>query len=261
MLRFCANISLMFTEHAMLDRPAAARRAGFTGIEILAPFDIPAEEWARACREVDVEVANFNAPLGNREAGEVGMAGLAGREAEFRQSVELAIDYAEAMSAKRVNVHLGMLPAGGDREECLERAGRNLHWAADQLGQRGISCMTEALNDTDRPNALLHRVTEALALIRGVRHPNLKIEADLYHMAMMKEDIPGILQSDLADIDHVQFADSPGRHEPGSGSVDFGAAFGLLERIGYQGWISAEYAPLGGTEEGLGWFKPYRVAP
>ena len=259
MLRFCANISLMFTEYAMLDRPLAARRAGFTGVEILVPYEHPAEDWAAACRRAGVEVANFNAPVGDRRKGEVGLAGLPGRTAEFRESIELALHYARIMRAGRVTVHGGLVPPGADRTECLALLPKNLEWAAGLLAGHGIVCMTEALNAIDRPTALMHRTRDALAVVRRTAHPNLKIEADVYHMAIMGEDLESVLRYDTAEIAHVQFADFPGRHEPGTGSVPFDDVFSTLEEIGYDGWVSAEYVPRNGTEEGLGWFAPYRA--
>ncbi len=260
MPRFCANISLMFTEVPMLDRPAAARRAGFTGVEILSPFDFPAEDWARACRAAGVTVANFNAPIGDRDKGELGLAGLPGRTDEFRASIALALRYAEAMGAERVTVHAGTVPAGARREDCLAVLPENLAWAADRFGEAGVVCMTEALNSTDRPGALLHRTRDALDAVRRAGHPNLKIEADIYHMAVMGEDIPAILRDERADIAHVQFADVPGRNEPGTGAVDFPGIFRTLDAIGFDGWASAEYVPRGRTEDGLGWYAPWRMA-
>ena len=259
MLRFCANISLMFTEVPMLERPAAARRAGFTGVEILSPFDHPAEDWARACRQAGVEVANFNAPIGDREKGELGFAGLPNRTEDFRESVRTALRYAEVMGAKRVTVHAGTVPLGGSRDDCLAVLPGNLEWAAELFGRAGITCMTEALNSVDRPTALLHWTHEALAAVRRSGHPRLKIEADVYHMAVMGEDIPAILDGDRDDIAHVQFADFPGRHEPGTGQVDFPEIFATLEESGYKGWVSAEYVPSGRTEDSLGWYEPYRA--
>lgn len=260
MPRFCANVSLMFTEVPMLERPAAARRAGFAGIEILSPYDFPAEDWARACRAAGVEVANFNAPVGDRDKGELGLAGLPGRDADFRASVALALRYAEALGARRVTVHAGTLPAGARREDCLPVLADNLAWAAETFGKAGIICMTEALNSRERPTALLHYTQDALAAVRRAGHPNLKIEADIYHMAIMEEDIPAILRDERADIAHVQFADVPGRHEPGTGKVDFPGIFATLDAISYDGWISAEYVPSGRTEDSLGWYAPYRAA-
>ena len=259
MLRFCANISMMFTEVPMLERPAAARRAGFLGVEILSPFEFPAEDWALACRAAGVEVANFNAPVGDRERGELGLAGLPGRTAEFRETVQQALRYAEVLGARRVTVHSGAIPPGTRREDCLAVLPQNLDWAAELFGRSGITCMTEALNSIDRPTALLHRTSDALGVIRSTRNPKLKIEADIYHMAVMGEDIDSVLRYDTADIAHVQFADFPGRHEPGTGRVEFDEIFATLDEIRFPGWVSAEYVPNGSTEKSLAWFEPYRA--
>ncbi len=259
MLRFCTNISLMFTEVPMLERPAAARRAGFLGVEILSPFELPAEDWARACRAAGVEVVNFNAPVGDRKRGELGLAGLPGRTAEFRDTVQQALHYAEVLGAKRLTVHSGAIPPGVSREDCLAVLPQNLNWAAELLGRSGVTCMTEALNSTDRPTAVLNRASDALGVIRSTGNPNLKIEADIYHMTAMGEDIDSVLRDDTADIAHVQFADFPGRHEPGTGRLEFDKIFATLDEIRFPGWISAEYVPSGPTEKGLGWFDPYRA--
>lgn len=260
MTRFCANISMMFTERPLRERFAAAGAAGFPGVEIQFPYELAADDMARLARLAGVEIASFNTPIGNRAAGEVGIASLPRREADFRQHVVLARDYATAVRCRNVNVLVGVCLDGGNKDRCINVLYDNLYYAASELQAAGIRLTIEPMNTTDRPGYLINTLDEASAVIDRIGHPNLKIEADLYHMAMMEEDIPASLRRNLHNIGHVQFADWPGRHEPGTGALDLPAIVALLEAGGYGSWFSAEYVPSETTERTLSWYEPWRSA-
>jgi len=258
MARFCTNISMMFAERPLRERFAAAKRAGFPGVEIQFPYELAADDMARLARLAGVEIVSFNTPIGDRAAGEVGIASLPRREADFRQHVILARDYAVAVRCKNVNVLVGVCPDGGNKDRCINILYDNLHFAATELAAAGIGLTMEPMNTTDRPGYLLNTLDDAAAVIERIGHRNLKIEADIYHMAMMGEDIPASLRRNLKHIGHVQFADWPGRHEPGTGALDLPSLVALLEEGGYEGWFSAEYVPSQETERTLSWYDAWR---
>ena len=258
MLRFCANVSLMFTQYPFLERFEALRRAGFKAAELIDAYSVTPEELAAACRKAGVEVANFNTPVGNRAAGDVGFACVPGREAEFRASVAKALIYGEAVGCKQINVLAGIQPKDVSRKACVDLLAQNLNHAADEMAKRGIKCSVEAINGKDRPGYLLNTTDQAVEAVTLAGNKNLGIEADIYHMGVMGEDIVAAFRKHARHVVHVQFADVPGRHEPGTGALDFQAIFKTLEDIGYKGWVSAEYDPSTTTEDTLAWYKPWR---
>lgn len=261
MPRFSANISTLFTEHALPDRFAAAADAGFAAVEIQFPYDHPPERLARLRETAGVEVALFNIPAGDMPAGERGIACLPGREQDFRQGVAKAAEYARALGCKRVNVLAGLLstspPGGLDRETALDVLAGNLAFAGAAMAELGVKVLAEAVNDTTMPGFLVNRTSEALAAIKRAGHENLAIQADIFHMAMMGEDIVAALQAAAPHIGHIQFADAPGRHEPGTGNLDFAAIFAAIDGLGYNGWVGAEYRPSGETGVSLEWLGTF----
>lgn len=253
MPRFCANLSLLFTEHPFVERWAAAARAGFRGVECHFPYAEPAAVLAEEVRRHGLEQVLFNLPPGDWAAGERGIACLPDRVAEFEDGVGRAIDYARALGCRRINCLAGIAPAGVERAELLAVMERNLRFAARALARENIELLVEPINDRDMPGFLLNRSADTLALIERVGEPNVKLQYDVYHMQIMEGDLARSLQRGLPRIGHVQIADNPGRHEPGSGEINYPFLFDWLDRIGYTGWVSAEYIPAGDTAAGLGW--------
>ncbi|WP_019918272.1 hydroxypyruvate isomerase [Methyloversatilis discipulorum] len=253
MPRFCANLSLLFTEHPFAERWAAAARAGFRGVECHFPYAEPPAVLAEELRSNGLEQVLFNLPPGDWAAGERGIACLPERVAEFEDGVGRAIDYARALGCRRINCLAGIAPAGAKRSELMAVMERNLRFAARALARENIELLVEPINDRDMPGFLLNRSAETLALIERVGEPNVKLQYDVYHMQIMEGDLARTLQRELARIGHVQIADNPGRHEPGSGEINYPFLFDWLDRIGYTGWVSAEYVPAGDTVAGLGW--------
>ncbi|WP_018410596.1 hydroxypyruvate isomerase [Methyloversatilis thermotolerans] len=253
MPRFCANLSLLFTEHPFAERWAAAARAGFTGVECHFPYEIPAQRLAEMLAEHRLEQVLFNLPAGDWAAGERGLACLPDRRREFEDGVALALDYARATACRRINCLAGIAPAGVPRERLLDVMADNLRLAARAFAPLGIDLLVEPINSRDMPGFLLNRSAETLALIERVGEANVKLQYDVYHMQIMEGDLALTLQRELPRIGHVQIADNPGRHEPGTGEINFPFLFDWLDRIGYAGWVSAEYLPAAGTLAGLGW--------
>ncbi|MDE0060743.1 MAG: TIM barrel protein [Defluviicoccus sp.] len=254
MLRFAANISMLFAERDWLDRPAAAAAAGFEAIEIQFPYDRPAEDWRRAIEAAGLAVSVLNLPVGDMLTGGPGLAATPGREAEFRRAVETARGVAAALRPGNVNVLAGYPERHGfERARCLETLAENLLVAADAMGGIGIGVVVEAVNAVDRPGFLLTTSAEALEAVDMAGHGNLALQHDFYHMDIMEGRPIERLGEIVGRIGHVQFADNPGRREPGTGAIDFPAVFAALDRLGYEGWTAAEYRPSRRTEETLGW--------
>lgn len=258
MPRFAANLSLLFTEVPLLDRFAAARAAGFAAVEMQFPYAEPKEALAARLAETGLPLVLHNLPPGDWASGERGIAILPDLVSEFREGVARAIDYAGALGCRQMNCLAGLAPPGVERARLLATLTENLAYAADELGRAGLRLLIEPINARDMPGFFLNTLADAAAVIEAVNAENLFIQADLYHMAMMGEDLAGGLASHRARIAHVQIADAPGRHEPGTGHIDFSAAFAALDRLGYDGFIGCEYVPTAGTEAGLGWMTAYR---
>ena len=258
MPRFAANLSLLFTEVPLLDRFAAARAAGFAAVEMQFPYAEDARMLAARRAEAGLPLVLHNLPPGDWAAGERGIAILPDRVPEFREGVARAIDYAGTLGCRQINCLAGLAPAGIERARLLATLTENLAYAADALGKAGIRLLIEPINDRDMPGFFLNRLADAASVIEAANAENLFIQADLYHMARMGEDLPEALSAHRARIAHVQIADDPGRHEPGTGAIDFAAAFETLDRLGYAGFVGCEYRPAAGTEAGLGWMRTFR---
>ena len=255
MPRFAANLTTLFNESPFLERFAAARRAGFEAVEFVSPYEHPPEILARAVRAEGLAVSVFNMPAGDWAAGDRGMACDPRRTAEFREGVGRAVEYAHALGCGQVHAMAGLRP-GGLPEEALRAAYlENLRFAGRELDRHGLRLLVEAINDRDMPGYFLTTSRQAFDLMAEAGVPNLFFQFDVYHLHIMEGDLARTLEDHLDRIGHVQIADAPGRHEPGTGEIDWRSLFRHLDRIGYRGWVGCEYRPLAGTEAGLGWMK------
>jgi hydroxypyruvate isomerase len=258
MPRFAANLSMMFQEHAFLDRFAAAAAAGFAGVEFLFPYDHPAEAIRAKLEEHGLAQALFNLPPGNWAAGERGLASLPGREAEFREGVGRAIRYAQALGCPTVHCMAGLLPDESERSAREALYVENLRHAADECAAAGLTLVIEPINTRDMPGYLLSYQGQARRIIEAVGAPNLRLQLDLYHCQIMEGDLARHIREFLPLTGHVQVAGVPERHEPDRGEVCYPYLFDLLDELGYDGWVGCEYRPKARTEDGLGWFRPHR---
>ena len=255
MPKFAANLSMMFNEAPFLDRFAAARDAGFQAVEYLFPYDFEPEAVARKLRENHLENVLINMPAGNWAAGERGIASIPGREEEFRAGVDKALAYAAALDIKRLHAMAGIPPAAADPAACRATLIENLKYAAQKLEPHKIMLLLEAINTRDMPGFFLNNQAQAHAIREEVGAPNLKVQMDFYHVQVTEGDCAVKLKKYVEQIGHIQIAGAPDRHEPDEGELNYRYLFGLLDELGYAGWVGCEYRPRGRTEDGLGWMK------
>ncbi|MBN8938311.1 MAG: hydroxypyruvate isomerase [Rhizobiales bacterium] len=260
MPRFAANLTMLFNEQGFLDRFEAAAEAGFTGVEYLFPYDFDKGELAARLKRWNLTQVLHNLPAGHWDAGERGIAILPDRVGEFRSGVYRAIDYAIALGCSRVNCLVGVAPDGADPARLHETLVGNLRFAADELEQAGITLLIEPINTRDIPGFFLNRTGQALRLIDDVGSPNLVLQYDIYHMQIMEGDLARTIETHLDRIGHIQLADNPGRHEPGTGEINFPFLYRHLDAIGYGGWIGCEYKPARDTRAGLSWLPREALA-
>ncbi len=256
MPRFAANLTMLYNELPFLERFGAAARDGFEAVEFLFPYAFDAAAVATAARAAGVRIVLHNLPAGDWDAGERGIACLPDRVDEFRAGVERAIEYAGALGVPQLNCLAGKLPADADaaRRTLVD----NLRWAAPRLAAHGIRLLVEPINGYDIPGFALQRSAQAIELMDAVGDANVYLQYDIYHMQRMEGELAATLERLLERIAHIQLADNPGRHEPGTGEINYPFLFRHLDRIGYAGWIGCEYKPSTTTSAGLGWMHDAR---
>ena len=254
MPRLAANLSTLFPEVPFLERFAAAARAGFRFVEYQFPYQWNADDLARRARDAGVEVVLHNLPAGDFAKGERGIACLPGREREFRDSLEKAIAYAKAVDCPRLNCLAGLAPADRAHFDILVA---NVRHAARRLGEAGLQLVLEAINTRSAPGFFLSRSAQAIDVLNAAGEPNALLQYDFFHMQIMEGDLAKTVERLLPRIGHIQLADVPGRHEPGTGEINFDFLLRHLDAIGYSGWVGCEYNPQGDTLEGLKWAQPY----
>ena len=257
MLKFSANLTMLFNEVDFLNRFERAARAGFKGVEYLFPYAWQKEELAEKLDKYGLEQVLYNLPAGNWSTGERGVACLPQRVGEFQEGVRLAIEYAKALKCPRLNCLVGIIPEGAPVEKIRQTLVDNLQFAATALEKEGIRLLVEPLNDWDIPGFYLVHTQDALQLFEEVNHTNLWLQYDIYHMQIMEGNLTKTIRDNLERIAHIQLADNPGRHEPGTGEINFTNLFHFVEEAGYDSWLGCEYQPAGVTEDGFGWIKPY----
>ncbi len=258
MPKFSANLSMMFGECDFLDRFAAAARAGFTAVEFLFPYAHDKDRLAEIAARHGLRVDVFNMPAGDWNAGERGLACDPSRVGEFQEGVGRALEYARALGCGKIHAMAGLRPRGVNEEKMRETYLANLIFAAQELRKHRMRLLVEAINTRDIPGFYLATSRQAFDLMHYAGQDNIYFQYDIYHMQIMEGDLAPTLEKHVARIGHVQLADTPGRHEPGTGEIHYPFLFQHLDRIGYQGFVGCEYRPLTTTEAGLGWMKGIR---
>lgn len=254
MPRFAANLTMLFNEMPFEARFAAAKSAGFDYVEYLFPYAWEAATLAEHLQKNQLEQVLFNLPPGHWDAGERGIAGLPGRQTEFREGVQQALDYADALGVHQLNCLAGLIDPAHSFDTQWSVLTENVHFAAEACQQRDIHLLVEPINSrVDMPGFLLDTIDKAEQLITDVQHENLSIQFDVYHMQIMHGDVTRLLQQHIHQVRHIQFADNPGRHEPGTGELNFQYLFAQIDDLAYDGFVSAEYRPLHSTTRSLHW--------
>ena len=259
MPRFAANLTLLFTELDFLDRFGAAAAAGFDAVECQLPYAWPAEHLAAQLHRHRLQLVLHNLPAGNWDAGERGIACHPDRVDEFRAGVAKGIEYATALGCTQLNCLAGIRPATVSSAQAHATLVHNLRFAATELGRAGLRLLLEPVNCFDIPGFLLNRSDQAEAILDEVGASNLSIQYDLYHAQRMEGELANTIARLLPRIGHMQLADTPGRHEPGTGEINYDFLFDFIDRIGYRGWIGCEYRPASTTTEGLSWLARQRA--
>lgn len=253
MPKFAANLSTMFGETAFLDRFAAARVAGFDAVEFLFPYAFDADDISNRLARQDQQLVLFNLPAGDWNAGERGFACDPRRIGQFQDSVGEALDFAEQLQVSQLHCMAGKLPPKVSMDRAHQVFVDNLRFAAAAARERGVRLLIEPINTFDIPGYFLSGSKQALAILDEVGADNLLLQYDVYHMQRMEGELAATISAHLARIGHIQIADNPGRHEPGSGEIHYKFLFDLLDRLGYDGHVGCEYFPATNTVDGLGW--------
>jgi hydroxypyruvate isomerase len=253
MPKFAANLSLLFNEVSFLERFAQARAAGFDAVEFLFPYAFEPEQIAQRLARYQLQLVLHNLPAGDWAAGDRGIACDPRRIVEFQDSVALALEYAEELGVRQLHCLAGKLPPNVAPERAHATYVANLRFAADELKQRAIALLIAPVNDRDVPGYFLTGSRQAAAVIAECGADNLFLQYDIYHMQRMEGELAATIRALFPLIRHVQLADVPGRHEPGTGEINFPFLFALLDELGYEGWVGCKYKPRAGTMAGLGW--------
>ena len=255
MPKFAANLSMLFTEAPFIERFALAHAAGFHGVEFLFPYAFDPDEINERLQRHPLQLVLHNLPPGDWQAGERGMACDPRRFAEFQDSVGIALGYAKELGTPRLHCMAGILPGRVAPDRAREAYIRALQYAADQFAPLGIEVLIEPINDYDIPGYFLNHSRQALGILSDAARPNLFLQYDIYHMQRMEGELANTIRACLPQIRHMQLADTPGRHEPGTGEINFPFLFRLLDELGYQGWIGCEYVPSTSTENSFSWLR------
>ena len=246
---------MLFTEVPFMERFALAAKAGFTHVEYLFPYPFKAEDLKAELDNYGLQQVLFNLPAGDWAAGERGIAALPGRSDEFRAGVSQAIEYAKLLGVKRLNCLVGKRVADHSDEAHWQTLVPNVRFAATELAEHGIELVVEPINHYDIPSFFINRTEQALKLINEVALPNVRVQYDIYHAQREEGEITATLRKHIARIGHIQIADNPGRHQPGTGEINFPFLFRQIDESGYTGWIGLEYIPEPDTASSLTWMK------
>lgn len=255
MLNFTANLSLLFTENTLIDRFKAAKQAGFNAVEIQFPYELSAAAIQNKLDEYDLKLVLFNVAAADLLQGGEGLACVPEQRDQFRQAVAQTVEYAELLKPEAINVLPGRCLDENRLAQYLATFKENLCFAVEAFSPLGIKTVFEAVNTHDMPGFIVHSGAQMLGVLEELNCPGLLMQYDIYHMQMMGENPEEFIAEQAGKIGHIQFADCPGRGQPGTGRVNFDRVFSAIEESAYSGWVGAEYKPVGTTTESLDWFK------
>ncbi len=257
MLKFCANLSLLFNEYDLIHRFKAARHAGFKAVEIQFPYTLPAEVIKQQLDTHQLELILFNIDAGDLLQGGEGLASVPELEWQFEQALQQTVAYAQILKPQCINILPGCCQNPQRLPDYQATFKRNVLKTLAVLAPLHVITVFEAINTLDMPSFVIHNQNQMLALLDEIDHPQLKLQYDLYHMQRMEQPILNFIEHHAHHIGHIQFADVPGRGQPGTGVMDYETIFTALDSSSYQGWLGAEYKPTVKTEDSLNWYHAY----
>lgn len=255
MLRFTANLSLLFTEVPLKQRFHAAKSQGFNAVEIQFPYSLTAEWIREELKKNALKLVLFNVDADDLLTGGEGLAAVPEKQPQFKAAIDQALDYAKILQPNAINILPGCCFDPTKLPAYQQTFKENLHYAADAFSMLGVKVVFEAINTRDMPHFIVHSGAQMLALLAEINHPNLSLQYDIYHMHQMHENTTDFIDQYINKIGHIQFADAPGRHQPNTGSIDYSMLFERIKNSSYTGWVGAEYIPLGETKHSLDWFN------
>ena len=251
MAKFSANLGFLWTEHALPDAIVAAKQAGFDAVECHWPYATPSADVVAALQETSMTMLGLNTERGDASEGQNGLSAVPGRQADAREHIDQAIDYAVQIGAKNVHVMAGFAQGAEAHQQFIE----NLRYAVSKVEKLPVDLLVEPLNNIDAPDYFLSTTTQAEAILKEVGSDRLKLMFDIYHVQTMQGNVSRLFSHHLAHIGHVQFAAVPDRGPPGTGESDFAYLFNYIDSKGYKSPLGAEYKPVGSTEDSLGWLQ------
>ncbi len=257
MLRFNSNLTTMYGKLPILEALESAKADGFDAVECRTPFGEPREVVRDALARLGMTMVQFNCPMGDFAAGDRGIACIPGREEEFRASIAKTIDYAGALNVRQVNCVAGLMAPNADLVAVEDTLVANLKYAAPRLADAGVRLQIEPINPIDNPGVFLSTADRYARVAERVAHDNLYLQYDFYHLQIVQGDLMRNFDKYAARINHVQIADNPGRHEPGTGEINYKYILSELDRRNYKGWVGLEYVPKAAVADGLGWLREY----
>jgi hydroxypyruvate isomerase len=253
MPKFSVNLTMLFGEVPFEDRFAASKEAGFKYVEYMFPYDYKAQDLSDHLKNNDQQQVLFNLPAGNWAGGDRGIAGNPARVEEFKQGVDQALEYAKALNVENINCLVGLEVEGVSKEAQWKVLVENLSYAADKFKGENRTLLIEPINYFDIPGFILNTTQDGLKVINDVKASNIKIQYDAYHMQKMEGNLVATVEENLQHIAHIQIADNPGRHQPGTGEINYPFFLNELDRMGYDGYVGLEYIPDPDTTTSLGW--------
>ncbi len=257
-LKFNANLTFLFSDLLLVDRFNKAKEWGFEAVELLSHEGIDVTLLKNAADAADLKIVLCNAPMGDFPNGGLGLSGVPGREEEFRNGMVEVIEMAQRLKCDKVQIGPSRIPKKANKKECLGVFKKNICFAAELLELANLKLLIEPLNSVDIPNILLDDIDLVVSLIDESKQHNIQLQFDIYHLARMGKNIIRNIDLYRDYIGHIQFADSPGRGQPGTGEIDFKRIFNKIKEINYQGWVGAEYIPNPTTDQSLAWLDIYQ---
>ena len=262
-LQFAANLSMLFKEVPFIERFDKAAEYGFKAVEFLFPYEENRDAIKEKLDELGLTLALFNLHPGKMNKaqiikGEWGTVSNPSRRDYFKWSCETALEWATFFGCQRLNIMIGKRVPEISPSEQMECALQNINWAMPYAADAGVTLHVEPLNNFDFPGYWIATTHQAMQIVKQVDHPNLKLQFDIYHAQISEGNLVRMVHDVFDSIGHIQFADVPGRNQPGTGEIDFLSVFKELQLLGYEGYIGAEYAPLGETGVTLSWVREYR---